>query len=581
MNILILEDTNTFVEEFVDILKNNNLFTDAHFFCLGDHFEKIDDTKDYQVIFIDVHLSKSINGIDFSIELKKKFPKALIVFVTMNNNFVHKSMELQPFYFIRKDHLNEDMSIFFKMFKEHLENTSFIVINAREKRVRINTSDIIYIEADGHYLKIVTLDGEYKFKEKIKEFKTQLNNNNIIQVHRSYLINLDLNFVEVFTLTTFVYLYYSFSSRKQFCLLLTSLFLICELCDILRENGFILMIGYFIISYSFVIYKKDRIFLGDAFILGGYIFFIFLCTFILYYFFRPLLNSDFSILFYILVGVFSKTILVLFTYWLLSHLKYDLNVPNQQYLIVIITEILVLSIFGIIGYASVDITVSFSSFIVCSLLLIVFFLIIINGIYFNRIYTEKMQYEKQLQKEKYIKQSLRLIQNISYDIDDKKHRIHWILEHIKHLNNDTNTKISKAIEQYQSKNTYQKLVASKNPVFDILISVKINRLQDDNISIKPFFEISQNEKYDDLDFIDIISEILNYVKRNSEITLHIKGQGIYTLVELYSENDFYDYDRCKIESDLIVKEKNIYKDGIYYMKFLLKGTDDDDVRENL
>lgn len=79
MNILILEDTNTFVEEFVDILKNNNLFTDAHFFCLEDHFEEIDNTKDYQVIFIDVHLSKSINGINFSIELKKRFPKALIV----------------------------------------------------------------------------------------------------------------------------------------------------------------------------------------------------------------------------------------------------------------------------------------------------------------------------------------------------------------------------------------------------------------------------------------------------------------------------------------------------------------------
>ena len=114
----------------------------------------------------------------------------------------------------------------------------------------------------------------------------------------------------------------------------------------------------------------------------------------------------------------------------------------------------------------------------------------------------------------------------------------------------------------------------------VWISVKINRLQDDNISIKPFFEISQNEKYDDLDFIDVISEILDYVKRHNEITLHIKGQGIYTLVELYSENDFYDYDRCKIESDLIVKKKNIYKDGIYYMKFLLKGTNDD-VRENL
>lgn len=389
-----------------------------------------------------------------------------------------------------------------------------------------------------------------------------------------------LNFVEVFTLAAFVYLYYSFSSRKQFCLLLTSLFLICELCDILRENGIIILLSYFIVSYLFIIHEKQKLNFGDAFILGSYIFLVSVYPYLSYCLFGRLLNSGYDSIYYICAGITSKLFLIFITLWLLDHLNFNFPTPNKQYFLTIITEIIALSIFGIIGYAAVDSTVSYNSLIVCSLILIVFFLIIINGIYFNRIYTEKMQYEKQLQKEKYIKQSLRLIQNISYDIDDKKHRIHWILEHIKHLNNDTNTEISKAIEQYQSKNTYQKLIASKNPVFDILISVKINRLQDDNISIKPFFEISQNEKYDDLDFIDVISEILDYVKRHNEITLHIKGQGIYTLVELYSENDFYDYDRCKIESDLIVKKKNIYKDGIYYMKFLLKGTDDD-VRENL
>lgn len=389
-----------------------------------------------------------------------------------------------------------------------------------------------------------------------------------------------LNFVEVFTLAAFVYLYYSFSSRKQFCLLLTSLFLICELCDILRENGIIILLSYFIVSYLFIIHEKQKLNFGDAFILGSYIFLMSVYPYLSYCLFGRLLNSGYDSIYYICAGITSKLFLIFITLWLLDHLNFNFPTPNKQYFLTIITEIIALSIFGIIGYAAVDSTVSYNSLIVCSLILIVFFLIIINGIYFNRIYTEKMQYEKQLQKEKYIKQSLRLIQNISYDIDDKKHRIHWILEHIKHLNNDTNTEISKAIEQYQSKNTYQKLIASKNPVFDILISVKINRLQDDNISIKPFFEISQNEKYDDLDFIDVISEILDYVKRHNEITLHIKGQGIYTLVELYSENDFYDYDRCKIESDLIVKKKNIYKDGIYYMKFLLKGTDDD-VRKNL
>lgn len=389
-----------------------------------------------------------------------------------------------------------------------------------------------------------------------------------------------LNFVEVFTLTTFVYLYYSFSSRKQFCLLLTSLFLICELCDIFKENGIVLMLGYFITGYLFIIHNKRKIQFGDIFILGGYVFLLFTYPYISYCLFGRLKNMGYEFIYLICAGITSKLFLILVTCWLLRHLKFTFPVPNKQYSLVIITEVVILSIFGMISYDNVEVTASYSLVIICILLLITFILIIINGIYLNRIYTEKMQYEKQLQKEKYIKQSLRLIQNISYDIDDKKHRIHWILEHIKHLNNDTNPEISKAIEQYQSKNTYQKLVASKNPVFDILISVKINRLQDDNISIKPFFEISQNEKYDDLDFIDVISEILDYVKRHNEITLHIKGQGIYTLVELYSENDFYDYDRCKIESDLIVKKKNIYKDGIYYMKFLLKGTDDD-VRENL
>ena len=70
-----------------------------------------------------------------------------------------------------------------------------------------------------------------------------------------------------------------------------------------------------------------------------------------------------------------------------------------------------------------------------------------------------------------------------------------------------------------------------------------------------------------------------YDKYNFDEDYEVYKYGQQVLI-FNSENDFYDYDRCKIESDLIVKKKNIYKDGIYYMKFLLKGTEDD-VRENL
>lgn len=389
-----------------------------------------------------------------------------------------------------------------------------------------------------------------------------------------------LNLVEVFTLTTFVYLYYSLESRKLFGLLLTSLFILCELCDIFKQNGFILMIVYFSVSYLFILYEKRKIQFGDIFVLSGYLFLMTTYPYISYCIFGRLRNMGYDLTYFICASISSKLILIFVTYWLLDHLKFTFPVPNKQYFLVIITEIIVLIIFGIMSYAVVNPSVTYSEYVVCALLLAVFVLIIINGIYLNRIYMEKMQYEKQLQKEKYIKQSLILIQNISYDIDDKKHRIHWVLEHIKHLNNDTNPEISKVIEQYQYKNTYKKLVASKNPIFDIMISVKINKLQDNNISIKPFFEIGRKEKYDDLDFINVIIKILDYVKRDSELTLHIKGQGIYTLVELYSQNDFYDFERCDIDSDLVVKQTTFYKDDIYFVRFLLKGLEDN-VREDL
>lgn len=129
-----------------------------------------------------------------------------------------------------------------------------------------------------------------------------------------------LNLVEVFTLTTFVYLYYSLESKKTFILLFCCLFFDFELCDILRENGTLLMVLNFIISYTFIVYKNKKINFGDIFILGGYIFTMYISTFIPYYLFYPLLKIAEYSFFYIIVGITSKILLIIFTYLLLEHL---------------------------------------------------------------------------------------------------------------------------------------------------------------------------------------------------------------------------------------------------------------------
>ena len=124
--------------------------------------------------------------------------------------------------------------------------------------------------------------------------------------------------------------------------------------------------------------------------------------YISYCLYNKILDAGYETVYYICAGITSKLFLILVTCWLLRHLKFTFPVPNKQYSLVIITEVVILSIFGMISYDNVEVTASYSPVIICILLLITFILIIINGIYLNRIYTEKMQYEKQLQKRKNI-----------------------------------------------------------------------------------------------------------------------------------------------------------------------------------
>lgn len=53
------------------------------------------------------------------------------------------------------------------------------------------SSDIILIEADGKYVKIVTKEKEITICGSLKEWKLKLEKCNIIQIHKSYLVNLD------------------------------------------------------------------------------------------------------------------------------------------------------------------------------------------------------------------------------------------------------------------------------------------------------------------------------------------------------------------------------------------------------
>lgn len=387
--------------------------------------------------------------------------------------------------------------------------------------------------------------------------------------------NIFLNIIEVFILSVFVCKYYSFMSRKSFCLLFLLLFIVCEICDVLRQNGIVLSCLYFVVAYGFVFFNKRKIIFGDIFILILYLFLLTASVLVVLLFFEHFLSHLNLLLFEILVGLTSKILFAFITYIIIKYFQYKIVVPNKQYFLVIITEIVILIIFLIMCYSITNVQKTYNPFIVCILLMIVFVFIIITGVYFNKIYSEKLNLEKQVQKEKYIKQSLFLIENINYDIARKEHQIYWILEKIKQLNHDENRDISDQVELFQNQlQNKKKSIYSKNLVFDTIITMKINELITRNITIKPLLEIESHEKYDDLEFVNTISSLLDYIQSDRDVTLHIKNHGMYILVELYALREFYDYDELVDKSKIIIDKSKLIKNDIYYVRFLLRGLDE-------
>jgi two-component system, LytTR family, response regulator len=65
-----------------------------------------------------------------------------------------------------------------------------ILVQIAQKLINIAVTDIVWIEADGDYARLITLNGKYLSNYGISILEAKLNPNSFIRVHRSSLINL-------------------------------------------------------------------------------------------------------------------------------------------------------------------------------------------------------------------------------------------------------------------------------------------------------------------------------------------------------------------------------------------------------
>ena len=143
------------------------------------------------LIFLDIHLPK-IKGTAF---LKTLVDPPAIIVTSAYHQYALEGYELNVTdYLLKPIEFERFLAAVNKVRKAQTERRSddkdFIFLNVQKKKVKISFSEIIYIESQREYIRIVTTKKEYVSKMSTQDIESLLPADQFKRVHRSFIISM-------------------------------------------------------------------------------------------------------------------------------------------------------------------------------------------------------------------------------------------------------------------------------------------------------------------------------------------------------------------------------------------------------
>ena len=139
---------------------------------------------DVDLIFLDIHLPR-LKGMSFLKTLSN--PPAVII-TTAYHQYAVEGYELNVTDYLVKPIEFERFVLAVNKVKSKMPAKDHLFINVQLKKVRISFSDILYIESQKEYVKIVTQKESFNAKMSTKEIEEILPEQQFKRVHRSFIV---------------------------------------------------------------------------------------------------------------------------------------------------------------------------------------------------------------------------------------------------------------------------------------------------------------------------------------------------------------------------------------------------------
>ena len=194
MRIAVCEDNNivaAFMEDYIASMDAENI--EYEIFTSGDdliHYIERENVT-FNILFMDIEMPGR-NGIETSAYVREKDKYALIIFITDHKEYVYEVFDVLPFRFLIKPVTREALNLVMKKAFEHFNLTKQVFFFKQNKtQLQVAFDEIIYFEGNLRKVRLVTTGGEYDFYGKISEVVKKLDGNLFLQIHNSYIVNMD------------------------------------------------------------------------------------------------------------------------------------------------------------------------------------------------------------------------------------------------------------------------------------------------------------------------------------------------------------------------------------------------------
>ncbi len=159
-------------------------------FISGERFLEAHSEQPYDVVFLDIDMPQT-GG--FEVAERINTLSTLIVFVTSHDELVYSSFKFQPFRFIRKAYLEQELpeiidAVISKIAERAAEKK--FTLRAKNGSVVIDLRGLEYIEIYGHRLLVHVKGGEpLECYGSLSELEKELLRYDFVRTHKSYLVN--------------------------------------------------------------------------------------------------------------------------------------------------------------------------------------------------------------------------------------------------------------------------------------------------------------------------------------------------------------------------------------------------------